>query len=224
MSVYKAISQVMAKLSKEGISKDRKNQKQGYSFRGIDDVYNALASHLADAGLIILPRVLSRQVTERQTANGGTLFYVVLDVEFDLVSVEGDKHTIRVSGEAMDSGDKATNKAMSAAYKYACMQTFCIPTEGDNDADSQTHEVKYTADPRGDATADPKAVEDWCNSIADIVKNAGEQLPTKIFHAHLDLSENNDLYICVADELVNRKIVTKARWKELVKEGKGYGI
>lgn len=41
----------------------------------------------------------------------------------------------------MDSGDKATNKAMSAAFKYACMQAFCIPTEGDNDADSKTHEV-----------------------------------------------------------------------------------
>ena len=42
----------------------------------------------------------------------------------------------------MDSGDKATNKAMSAAYKYAALQTFCIPTEGDNDADATTHEVK----------------------------------------------------------------------------------
>ena len=41
----------------------------------------------------------------------------------------------------MDSGDKATNKAMSAAYKYAAMQAFAIPTEGDNDADSTTHEV-----------------------------------------------------------------------------------
>lgn len=41
----------------------------------------------------------------------------------------------------MDSADKATNKAMSAAYKYAAMQAFCIPTEGDNDADAHTHDV-----------------------------------------------------------------------------------
>ena len=47
----------------------------------------------------------------------------------------------KVFGEAMDSGDKATNKAMSAAYKYAAFQAFCIPTEGDNDADKTTHEV-----------------------------------------------------------------------------------
>lgn len=42
----------------------------------------------------------------------------------------------------MDSGDKATNKAMSAAYKYAAFQAFAIPTEGDNDADGSTHEIK----------------------------------------------------------------------------------
>jgi hypothetical protein len=41
----------------------------------------------------------------------------------------------------MDSGDKGTNKAMSAAYKYAAFQAFSIPTEADNDADGHTHHV-----------------------------------------------------------------------------------
>jgi hypothetical protein len=44
----------------------------------------------------------------------------------------------------MDSGDKATNKAMSAAYKYAAFQAFSIPTESDNDADASTHVVQST--------------------------------------------------------------------------------
>jgi hypothetical protein len=48
-------------------------------------------------------------------------------------------------GEAMDSGDKSSNKAMSAAYKYAAFQAFCIPTEGDNDADATTHDVRAIA-------------------------------------------------------------------------------
>jgi hypothetical protein len=140
--VYAAISKVMADIGKAGIAKDRKNEQQGYKFRGIDDVYNALSGFLSSAGLCILPRVLRREVTERATKNGGVLFYVVLDVEFDLVcGADGSKHTVSVVGEAMDSGDKATNKAMSAAYKYACMEVFCIPTEGDNDADAKTHEV-----------------------------------------------------------------------------------
>jgi hypothetical protein len=54
---------------------------------------------------------------------------------------DGSMHTAIAYGEAMDSGDKATNKAMSAAYKYACMEVFCIPTEGTPDADAETHEV-----------------------------------------------------------------------------------
>lgn len=142
-NVYKKISAVQAEMNKEGISKNRKNTTQGYAFRGIDDVYSAIAPSLARNGLCILPRVLKRDVVERQTKSGGALFYVMLDVEFDMVSADdGSMHTIRVSGEAMDSGDKATNKAMSAAYKYACFITFCIPTEGDNDADAQTHEAK----------------------------------------------------------------------------------
>lgn len=147
--VYTAIAAVMGKVAKEGIAKNRNNQQQNYKFRGIDDVYNALAPFLSEAKLLILPRVLSREVTERTTAKGGVLFYVVLDVEFDLVSaVDGSKHTIKVCGEAMDSADKATNKAMSAAYKYACMEAFCIPTEGDNDADATTHEVTPSQESR----------------------------------------------------------------------------
>lgn len=141
-AVYAAISEVQAALATKGIAKARKNAQQGYQFRGIDDVYSALAPLLAQHGLCILPRVLSRQCTERQTKNGSALFYVVCDVEYDFVAAaDASVHTVRVQGEAMDSGDKATNKAMSAAYKYACLQAFCIPTEGDNDADASSHEV-----------------------------------------------------------------------------------
>jgi hypothetical protein len=140
--VFKAITAITAVMSKEGISKSRSNQQQGYRFRGIDDVYGALSTHLAAVGLCILPRVVDRTVTERATKSGGVSTYVVVTVEFDLVSsVDGSRHMIRTMGEAMDSADKATNKAMSAAMKYACLMAFQIPTEGDNDADAHTHDL-----------------------------------------------------------------------------------
>lgn len=147
MSVYKAINAVQAELSVSGITKDRTNtQGSGYKFRGIDDVYNTIAPMLARHGLCILPRVLNRTITERTSQKGGALFYVTVESEFDFVCAEdGSKHTVKTFGEAMDSGDKATNKAMSAAYKYACFQAFSIPTESDNDADAYTHEVKPSA-------------------------------------------------------------------------------
>jgi hypothetical protein len=141
MKVYEKIAAVTAELSKVGISKDSKNQSQGYAFRGIDQVYGALSPLLSKHGLCILPRVTDRQVIERQNRQGTALFYVTLTVEFDFVAAEdGSKHTVVTIGEAMDSGDKASNKAMSAAYKYAAFQAFCIPTEAD-DADAHTHEV-----------------------------------------------------------------------------------
>lgn len=144
MSVYKAISAVAKDMAEVGISKDRENRQQGFSFRGIDQVYNALAPMLAKHGLVILPRITERTVTERTTQKGGVLFYVVVKAEFDFVATEdGSKHTVVTYGEAMDSGDKATNKAMSIAYKYAAFQTFCIPTEQTAiDADAEIHHVQ----------------------------------------------------------------------------------
>ena len=142
MKVYKAISEVSGEML-AGIAKDRKNQQQGFMFRGIDAVYNAIAPALVKHGLLILPRITSRTVTERATKSGGALFYVVVEAEFDFVSTEdGSKHTVKTYGEAMDSGDKATNKAMSIAYKYAAFQAFCIPTEDTAiDADATAHNV-----------------------------------------------------------------------------------
>ena len=146
MEVYKAIAAIIGEMSQEGIGKDSVNQQQRWNFRGIDAVYNALAPKLARHELMILPRVLGRECTDRVTKNGGNMFYVVVDCEFDFVSAkDGSKHTVRIFGEAMDSGDKATNKAMSIALKYAAFQVFFIPTEvNTQDADANAHEVIVT--------------------------------------------------------------------------------
>ena len=188
--VYEAIAQVMARLSKDGIGKDRRNESQGYAFRGIDDVYNALAPILSDVGLCILPAVKSREVVERATANGRTVFYVNVDVDFAFVSSkDGSSHIVSMPGEAMDSGDKATNKAMSAAFKYACLQAFCIPTEGDNDADGSTHVVASTpavkvVAPKGAVkkSQDKLVGESEVQTITNLAQHAGitlEQICSK---------------------------------------------
>lgn len=141
-SVFAKIATVQGELAKVGIAKNRRNSQQGYNFRGIDEVYAALSPLLARHGLVIVPRVISRECVERQSAKGGALFNVTVHAEFDFISADdGSIHTAATYGEAMDSADKATNKAMSAAYKYAAFMTFAIPTEGDNDADATTHEV-----------------------------------------------------------------------------------
>lgn len=160
-AVYSAIAAVMAHMAKEGISKDRRSGDGGgpkFAFRGIDDVYNALAPVMAANQLMMLPRMIGREQQERQTRNGGVMFYTTIEAEFDIVSgVDGSIHTVRTFGEAMDSSDKSTNKAMSAAFKYAAMQAFCIPTEGDNDADASSHDVAPRANGR---SSDQRASSD----------------------------------------------------------------
>lgn len=146
IGVYKAIARVQAYLASEGVAKEAKNTQQGWKFRSIDSVYNAIARPMSEAGLCILPRMIEREVQSRQSKTGGTMTHVILKVEYDLVAAEdGSKHTISAYGESMDSGDKAFGKAMSYAYKNAIIEAFAIPVEGDgeNDADAVTHEVAH---------------------------------------------------------------------------------
>lgn len=205
--VYKAIATVMSEMSTEGIAKGRKNQQQHYQFRGIDDIYNALAKKLSKANLCILPRIISRDCTERKSAKGGALFCVVVDAEFDFISSkDGSKHTVKTFGEAMDSADKATNKAMSAAYKYACMQAFCIPTEGDNDADANTHEALPTPKPSDQA----KKMED--------VKFAIDGFTKEKDMAKLDAYLNDEGIRTWTEELEQQKPEAHTRMMAYIKQ------
>lgn len=137
--VYAAISAITRALARTGIAKARQNLDSNYSFRSIDDVYAALAPLLARHRLCMLPRMLERGCRSHSGQGGELLFGIWVRAAFDFVSVtDGSRHTVETFGEAMDTGDKGTAKAMSAAFKYAAIQTFCIPVCGDNDAEART--------------------------------------------------------------------------------------
>jgi len=163
LGVYQAILEVAAEISVGGIAKDKQAKRDNggvmYNFRGIDDIYNALSPILAKHKLVILPKVLSRDVIERASKSGSALFFVTVEVEYELVSAtDGSSHSIKTYGEAQDSGDKATNKALSAAYKYMAIQVFCIPVEGQEDGDNDTETDLTPTAPNGGkvpAPADP---------------------------------------------------------------------
>lgn len=133
---------LMAEVLKEvrAIGKGRRNEQQGYRFRGIDDVYEAVHPLFAKHGIFTVPRVLKEETSERTTQTGTVLRFVNLTMAYDFFAPDGSRVTAEMIGEAMDAGDKASNKAMSAAQKYALIQTFCIPTGSTPDADYQTHE------------------------------------------------------------------------------------
>jgi len=140
--VYKAISKLQSLIATTGLAKTRNNQQQGYKFRGIDELYNLVAVQMPLSGLVCVPRVVEYTTEEGTTKNGGRMEYARVLMEFDFIAIEdGSTHTARTVGEAMDSADKALNKAMSAATKYVYLITFTVPTEGDNDADEHSPEM-----------------------------------------------------------------------------------
>jgi hypothetical protein len=165
-SVYAAINAIAGDLAKSGISKTRTNEVDGYKYRSIDDVLDRLAPLLAKHRLCVLPRALERVVTERADEQNRLLLQVALRVSFTLTSVDdGSSHAIEAYGEALDGGDKATAKAMSAAYKAAMVQTFCIPVSGAEDPDRTSH--KLTASTH---EAEPlQGWKQWALDIQDIV-------------------------------------------------------
>jgi hypothetical protein len=136
--IYSAIPKIMNDVG--AIGKSRKNLQQNYSFRGIDDMYNAIQPALVKHGVFCVPEVTSREREERPSKNGGVLFYTTLTVHHKFFASDGSYVDVVTVGEAMDSGDKSTNKAMSAAMKYALIELLCIPTEDDKDTENQTHE------------------------------------------------------------------------------------
>jgi hypothetical protein len=166
--IYKAINAITAEFAKIGIAKSHTNFQEQYQYRSIDDVLNRMAPLLAKHRLCLLPRVLERIAIDRSGARDEMLVSVALRVAFDLVSaVDQSRHTVEAYGEALDGGDKATSKAMSAAYKTAMLQTFCIPVPGNEDADAQTHKLrKWVHGP------EPiQGWEQWSNDILEIISS-----------------------------------------------------
>ena len=139
--IYGSINKVMEDIG--AVGKNRQNEKQKYMFRGIDDVMNALYPALIKNKVFAVPNVKNKQREERKSSGGNNIIYTIVEVEYSFFSAEdGSSIEFIVYGEGMDSGDKSMNKAMSAAFKYACFQLFCIPTEELKDSEIDSFEVK----------------------------------------------------------------------------------
>lgn len=140
MNIYESICGVMSEIG--AIGKEKKNLQQGFMYRGIDDVMNTLQPLFVKHKVFIVPEVLEHIREDRVSKQGSTLIYSICKIKYTFYAEDGTNVTAVVVGEGMDSGDKATNKAMAIAMKYACFQAFCIPTEEMVDPDNETHELK----------------------------------------------------------------------------------
>ena len=162
LAVYRAINRITAAFAHDGIAKGHINLIDQYQYRSIDDLLNRLGPLLARHRLCVLPRVLRRECADRESELGTLLVSVRLLVAFDLVSArDGSCHTVKAWGEALDPGDKGTAKAMSAAFKHAMLEVFCVPVATD-DADATSPRL---AKPK----ALPEPPQGWTAWAADIL-------------------------------------------------------
>lgn len=136
------IYQRLASILKEtgAITKSRKNQQQGFMFRGIDDIMNELHDVFSKNEVFILPQVQAFATENRPTKSGGLNTFTRATITFRYTTTDGSFVETTNVGEAMDSGDKGMNKAMSIALKYSLLQMFLIPTEDPKDPDADTPE------------------------------------------------------------------------------------
>lgn len=137
MEITKSLCAITAEIG--ALGKNKKNQQQGYAFRGIDDLMNTLHPLFAKYSVIVVPEVLESIREERVTAKGAALLSAILKVRYHFTAMDGSEICATVIGEGMDTADKASNKAMAVAYKYACFQVFCIPTEEIKAADPDNY-------------------------------------------------------------------------------------
>lgn len=146
MSIYKKMNDIMKDIGT--VTKDQKNQQQGFKFRGIDQFVNALYPALCKHGVFMSPSVtqVTHELKDVTRSNGkaGVDKHVHLQVEYTFYSTDGSSVKVGpIAAEGLDSGDKATNKALSAALKYALIQTFSVPTEDMAEGDLETPEIGY---------------------------------------------------------------------------------
>lgn len=135
-AIYGALASIMEET--KAIGKTEKNQQQNFMFRGIDNIMNELHGLFAKHKVIILPDVIDYTIAEKVTRSGSLMYYTRAKICFHFMAIDGSEVTITNVGEAMDSGDKGMNKAMSVALKYALLQMLLIPTQDEKDPDQST--------------------------------------------------------------------------------------
>lgn len=136
--IYTAIIGVMRDVGVVG--KDGFNNFDKYKFRRIDAVMNALSPAMVKNKVFVIPEILEQTREERVSKEGKLMIYSITKVRYTFYTEDGSSVSAVVSGEGMDRGDKSINKAMSAAFKYACSQVFCIPTEEMKDSEQDSPE------------------------------------------------------------------------------------
>ena len=183
--IYEAICGVMEDVG--AVKKTDRTEFDKYMYRGIDAVMNALQPAMIKHHVFVTPEVVEQTREDRIGKNGSPLIYSVTKVKYTFYTDDGSNVSALVIGEAMDRGDKSMNKAMSAAFKYACFQTFCIPTEEMIDSEKDSPEVAESPQEMGERLL-KKPTEKQLNLLNSLWKKTDDQTRMDVLKKYPDLS------------------------------------
>jgi len=108
-------------------TKPEKGGGINYEYLSEEDMVKTLRKILPAHGLTIIPRGMELVNKELYNSrNGGRMVNLLLSVTYRLQHTSGEYVEGQAIGEGSDTGDKAANKAMTAAYKYFLRQVFQI--------------------------------------------------------------------------------------------------
>lgn len=139
-SLARKVAEIMGAVSH--VPKAGHNAHFNYDFAQEADVLLAVRGEMAKRSLALFPSVVAHNVREVVGKSGGALYVTTLRVEFTLVDGDsGEERAFAIIGEGEDNHDKGSNKALTAAEKYACLKLFMIPTGADPDGDAPAEEV-----------------------------------------------------------------------------------
>ena len=157
--IYAAIAAIMAEGVWVGKNKQASGGGPAYAFRSVDDVVRVLQPFMAKHGVTVTQRVIEREREAYQSKSGSSMVSVRLLVEHQFSASDGSFVIATTLGEANDTSDKASNKAMTAAFKYALVHTFMIPISEPDDLEESHHEPPPPKKPepatRGHAVGKP---------------------------------------------------------------------
>ena len=142
--IYELMPMVMESVG--AVGKNQTNSHQHYQFRGIDDLANAVSPALREHGVTLEPQVLEHSITQIKSARGTAMMHAIVKEQFSFFAPDGSSIVAVTIGEGMDSGDKATSKAMSAALKYALVQSLVIATRDQSDSEHDSPRVGTKTD------------------------------------------------------------------------------
>jgi hypothetical protein len=198
------------------LGKNKKNVQQGYTFRGIEDLMNEFAPLATKHGIFPVTTAISDVANEPVTSKAGATGYrTVRRFTFRFYAEDGSFVETTADGEAIDYGDKSSNKAYSVAYREAIYKMFVVPF-ADDDIENHDHDLKAPEQPKTAPTpfkkppvyksTDTKEIEAkkriamLCEKLSDIVP---EKPDAKWFGDRVQELTGHSLELASLEELEN---------------------